>query len=58
MTCSGVFMAKTDQARHLVVCDAGPLIHLDELGGHTVYSEDLNHGQTCAGVRVIDPFAG
>jgi predicted nucleic acid-binding protein len=51
-------MAKTDQARHLVVCDAGPLIHLDELGGHTVYSEDLNHGQTCAGVRVIDPFAG
>ena len=32
MTCSGVFMAKTDQARHLVVCDAGPLIHLDEIG--------------------------
>ena len=25
-------MGKTDHARHLVVCDAGPLIHLDELG--------------------------
>lgn len=25
-------MEKTDHARHLVVCDAGPLIHLDELG--------------------------
>lgn len=29
-----------------------------ELGCHTVYSEDLNHGQNVAGVRVIDPFAG
>jgi len=27
-----------------------------ELGCHTVYSEDLNHGQSCAGVRVINPF--
>jgi predicted nucleic acid-binding protein len=29
-----------------------------ELGCHTVYSEDLNHGQNYAGVRVINPFAG
>jgi predicted nucleic acid-binding protein len=29
-----------------------------ELGCHTVYSEDLNHGQIYAGVRVINPFAG
>lgn len=28
-----------------------------ELGCHTVYSEDLNHGQNYAGVRVINPFA-
>ncbi len=28
-----------------------------ELGCHTVYSEDLNHGQSYAGVRVINPFA-
>lgn len=27
-----------------------------ELGCHTVYSEDLNHGQDYAGVRVINPF--
>jgi predicted nucleic acid-binding protein len=27
-----------------------------ELGCHTVYSEDLNHGQCYAGVRVINPF--
>ncbi len=27
-----------------------------ELGCHTVYSEDLNHGQTYNGVRVINPF--
>jgi len=27
-----------------------------ELGCHTVYSEDLNHGQTYAGLHVINPF--
>jgi predicted nucleic acid-binding protein len=27
-----------------------------ELGCETVYSEDLNHGQLYAGVRVINPF--
>jgi len=27
-----------------------------ELGCHTVYSEDLNHGQDYAGVRVRNPF--
>jgi predicted nucleic acid-binding protein len=29
-----------------------------ELGCHTVYSEDLNHGQSYAGVRIINPFIG
>ena len=28
-----------------------------ELGCHTVYSEDLNHGQSYAGIRVINPFS-
>jgi predicted nucleic acid-binding protein len=27
-----------------------------ELGCQTVYSEDLNHGQSYAGIRVINPF--
>jgi predicted nucleic acid-binding protein len=27
-----------------------------ELGCHTVYSEDMNHSQSYAGVRVINPF--
>jgi predicted nucleic acid-binding protein len=27
-----------------------------ELGCHTLYSEDLSHGQTYNGVRVINPF--
>lgn len=27
-----------------------------ELDCHTVYSEDLNHGQVYAGVRMINPF--
>jgi predicted nucleic acid-binding protein len=27
-----------------------------ELGCHTLYSENLNHGQKYAGVRVINPF--
>lgn len=29
-----------------------------ELGCHTLYSEDLSHGQTYNGVRVINPFLG
>jgi len=32
MTCNGVCMETIDQNPPLVVCDAGPLIHLDELG--------------------------
>ncbi len=29
-----------------------------ELGCHTLYSEDLNHDQNYAGIRVINPFIG
>lgn len=36
--------------------DAAILAAAQELGAHTVYSEDLNHGQTYDGVTVINPF--
>lgn len=36
--------------------DSAILAAAVELGCHTVYSEDLSHGQTYAGVRVINPF--
>jgi predicted nucleic acid-binding protein len=32
MTCDGACMDTTEQSGNLVVCDAGPLIHLDEVG--------------------------
>ncbi len=32
MTCNGACMGRTEQGPPLVVCDAGPLIHLDEVG--------------------------
>jgi predicted nucleic acid-binding protein len=37
--------------------DSAILAAAMELGCHTVYSEDLNHGQTYAGLQVINPFA-
>jgi predicted nucleic acid-binding protein len=36
--------------------DAAIIAAAQELGCHTLYSEDLNHGQDYGGVRVIDPF--
>ncbi len=36
--------------------DGAILAAAAELGCHTVYSEDLNHGQTYGGVRVVNPF--
>lgn len=36
--------------------DAAIISAAQALGCHTVYSEDLNHGQEYAGVRVINPF--
>jgi len=36
--------------------DAGILAAAKRLGCHTVYSEDLNHGQVYDGVTVINPF--
>jgi predicted nucleic acid-binding protein len=36
--------------------DAAILAAAQELGCHTLYSEDFNHGQDYDGVRVINPF--
>ena len=36
--------------------DAAILAAAKRLGCHTVYSEDLNHGQHYDGVRVVNPF--
>lgn len=38
--------------------DATILAAARELGCHTLYSEDLNHGQDYEGVRVVNPFQG
>jgi predicted nucleic acid-binding protein len=37
--------------------DAAILSAADALGAHTVYSEDLNHGQQYGRVRVVNPFS-
>jgi predicted nucleic acid-binding protein len=36
--------------------NAAILAAAHELGAHTVYSEDLSHGQDYDGVKVINPF--
>ncbi len=38
--------------------DSAILAAAAELGCHTVYSEDLNHGQNYGDIRVINPFVG
>jgi predicted nucleic acid-binding protein len=38
--------------------DAAILAAAKQLGCHTVYSEDMNHGQDYDGVRVLNPFLG
>jgi predicted nucleic acid-binding protein len=36
--------------------DAAIVAAAQKLGCHTLYSEDLNHGQNYGGVKVINPF--
>ena len=36
--------------------DGAILAAAQELGAQTVYSEDLSHGQTYDGVKVVNPF--
>lgn len=45
------------QGRHQTsYWDAAILAAARELGCHTLYTEDLNHGQDYDGVKVINPF--
>lgn len=38
--------------------DAAILAAAHELGAHTLFSEDLSHGQDYDGVKVVNPFHG
>ncbi|MBN8460783.1 MAG: PIN domain-containing protein [Verrucomicrobia bacterium] len=52
-----VLRATRAAARHKIsYWDAAILSAAKELGCHTLYSEDLNHGQEYDGVRVVNPF--
>jgi predicted nucleic acid-binding protein len=44
------------QRFHLSYWDAAILAAAKRMSCHTVYSEDLNHGQDYDGVRVVNPF--
>ena len=48
--------AEAREALSLTAYDAAILAAAQELGAHTVYSEDMSHGQKYDGVKVINPF--
>jgi predicted nucleic acid-binding protein len=50
---SAVILRRRFQISHW---DASILAAGQELGCHTLYSEDLNHGQNYGGLRVVNPF--
>lgn len=50
---SAVILRRRFQLSHW---DSTILAAAQELGCHTLYSEDLNHGQSYDGLRVINPF--
>lgn len=50
---SAVILRRQFQLSHW---DSTILAAARALGCHTLYTEDLNHGQDYDGVRVIDPF--
>ncbi|MBJ7446996.1 MAG: PIN domain-containing protein [Brevundimonas sp.] len=53
-----VVRAGIDHARRyqLSYWDGAIIAAAERLGAKTVYSEDLNHGQTYGSVRVVNPF--
>ncbi|WP_374599798.1 PIN domain-containing protein [Brevundimonas sp.] len=53
-----VVLAGIDHARRyqLSYWDGAIIAAAERLGAKTVYSEDLNHGQTYGSVRVVNPF--
>ncbi len=40
----------------LTVWDALIVVAAEKCGAKTVYSEDLPHGQTISGVKIVNPF--
>ena len=53
-----VRIAIEQSARHTVsYWDAAILAAAEALGAHTVYSEDLSHGQRYGRLRVVNPFS-
>lgn len=50
---SGIIFRKRFKVSHW---DSTIIAAALELGCHTLYSEDLNHGQDYDGVKVINPF--
>jgi predicted nucleic acid-binding protein len=44
------------QRYRITYWDAAILVAAGALGSHTVYSEDLNHGQRYGRVQVVNPF--
>ena len=50
---AGVALRRRYQLSHW---DSTIIAAAQELGCHTLYSEDLNHGQDYGGVRVLNPF--
>jgi len=57
VTCGLVLQAWRLHRRHAVSqWDATILAAALELGCHTLYSEDLNHGQDYDGVIIVNPF--
>ncbi len=51
-----VLSATTRRRRHELSHWDSTIAAAQEPGCHTLYTEDLNHGQDYAGVRVINPF--
>jgi len=45
------------QSHQVSYWDAAIIVAARDLGCHTLYSEDLSHGQDYLGVRVLNPFS-
>lgn len=57
LTPATVLQALEIQARYKVsYWDAAIVAAAREIGCHTIYTEDLNHGQEYEGVKVLNPF--
>lgn len=52
----------TGAGRHeltgLIFCDARIVASAEDVGAEEILSEDLNDGQSIAGIRLVNPFKG